>query len=46
MDMLEKGLAVGVYTTVLLVRSGERVFMSFDGREWEETSSELVRSQI
>lgn len=46
MRLFENGDAVGVCTTVLLVRTGGRDYVSFDGLEWEETNSEIVRREL
>lgn len=46
MKMFENGDAVGVYTTVLLMRTGGKNYISFDGKEWEEIDSKLVNKQI
>jgi hypothetical protein len=46
MKRFENGDAVGVYTTVLLMRTGGKNYISFDGEEWEEIESELIDKQI
>lgn len=46
MDKFERGEAVGVYTTVLVVRLGGKHYISFDGEEWEETVSAVIKKQI
>lgn len=45
-EMLEEGGADMVVLTALVMRSGNRVWLSFDGKEWEETESKLVNKQI
>ena len=46
MKMFETGEAVGVCTTVLLMRTESCCYLSFDGKSWEETESELIIGQI
>ena len=46
MKRFEDGDAVGVYTTALLVRTRGRNYLSFDGIEWEETDSDIVRKEL
>jgi len=46
MKRFENGDAVGVCTTVLLMRTGGRDYMSFDGDNWEETNSEIVKKEL
>ena len=46
MEMFESGDAVGVFTTVILMRTETSCFISFDGKRWEETDSELIIGQI
>lgn len=44
--LLERGEARCVCASVLIVRVGERFYISFDGRQWEETDSDLVKGQV
>ena len=46
MEMFENGDAVGVYTNILLMEAHGRTYFSFDGNEWEETESELIKKQF
>lgn len=46
MDKFERGEAVGVYTTVLIVRIEGKHYISFDGEEWVETQSEFINKQL
>ena len=46
MDKFERGEAEGVCTTVLIVRSEGKHYISFDGEEWEEGASPLIKRQI
>ena len=46
MDLFESGEAVGVYTTVLIMRVGGKTYISFDGRLWEETECTLIDKQL
>lgn len=44
--LLEKGEACCVYASILIMRSGGKVWISFDGKEWEETESEMIRKMV
>lgn len=44
--LLEKGEACCLYASVLIMRSGGKVWISFDGKEWEETESEIIKKQV
>ncbi len=46
LHLLEKGEACCLYASVLIVRVDERYYISFDGSQWEETDSELIKGQI
>lgn len=45
-NMLETGEAVCLYTTVLLMKAGDCVYVSFNGEEWSEIDSQMIRSQF
>ncbi len=44
--LLEKGEACCLYASILIMRSGGKVWISFDGKEWEETDSEMIRKMV
>jgi hypothetical protein len=44
--LLEKGEACCLYASILIMRVGNRCYISFDGENWEETESELIKEQI
>lgn len=44
--LLERGEASVVVTQVVLMSYGGRVWMSFDGKEWEETDSDIARREV
>lgn len=44
--LLEKGEACCLYASVLIMRVDEKCYISFDGKEWEETESEMIKEQI
>lgn len=44
--LLEKGEACCLYASILIMRSGGKVWISFDGKEWEETESEMIRKMV
>ena len=46
MRLLERGDAEGVFASVLLLRVGKSLWMSFDGEEWERVYSELIKKQF
>ena len=41
MEMCENGDARVMYSAVLVLLSVDRIWISFDGEEWEETDSNL-----
>lgn len=45
-DMLESGEAEMAVLTAVVMRTGGKVWMSFDGEEWEETESEMVKKHL
>lgn len=45
-SLLEKGEASVVVTQVVLMSYGGKVWMSFDGTEWEETDSKMARREV
>lgn len=45
LHLLEKGEACCLYASVLIMRVEEKCYISFDGREWEEIDSELIRKE-
>lgn len=45
-SLLERGEASVVVTQVVLMSYGGRVWMSFDGKEWEETDSGIIRKEL
>lgn len=46
MGLLERGEADGILVSVLLLRVGENLWLSFDGDEWERVDSELIKKQF
>lgn len=44
--LLEMGEASVVVTQVVLMSYGGKVWMSFDGTEWEETDSGIIRKEL
>ena len=44
--MLEKGEARCLCASILLLRVRGRFFISFDGEKWEESDSEMVKSEF
>ena len=44
--LLEKGEACCLYASILIMRVENRCYISFDGENWEETESELIKEQI
>lgn len=46
LHLLEKGEACCLYASILIIRSGGKVWISFDGKEWEETESEMIRKMV
>ena len=45
-DLLENGEARLVVTQAVILTSGGRTWLSFDGEEWEETESGVVKKNI
>ena len=43
---LESGAAEAALVALLIVKSGDRYFVSFDGMEWEETESNIIQKQL
>lgn len=44
--LLEEGKADAVVTTAIVLRSGGSVWLSFDGKRWEKTESEMICNTI
>lgn len=44
--LLEKGEARCLCASILLLRVRGRFFISFDGEEWEESDSEMVKGEF
>ena len=44
--MLERGDAYAVVTQVILLSCEDRMWMSFDGEDWEETESKMIRKEL
>ena len=44
--LLEKGEAYCLCASVLIMQVGGKCYISFDGQEWEETDSELIKAQV
>lgn len=44
--LLEKGEACCLYASVLIMRVDEKCYISFDGKEWEETESEMIKKEV
>lgn len=44
--LLERGEACCLYASILIMRSGGKVWISFDGENWEETDSEMIKNAI
>ena len=44
--LLEKGEACCLCASILIIRSGGKVWISFDGKEWEETENNLIKKQV
>ena len=45
-EMMENGEAEMVALTAVVMKSGGKVWLSFDGHEWEETESNLIKKQV
>lgn len=45
-ELLEKGQANAVITQVILLAYDGRVWLSFDGKEWDEVASALVKREV
>lgn len=46
MKLLERGEADGIFTSILLLRIGGFLWISFDGKEWEKIDSNLIKKQF
>lgn len=46
LDLLERGEARGIETTLLLLRVRDRFYFSFDGKKWEESHGELIKKEF
>ena len=44
--MIESGKAQCLYTTVLIVRIEDVVYISFDGKVWEKSDNAEVKKQL
>lgn len=44
--LLEEGKADAVVTTAIVLRTGGSVWLSFDGKKWEKTESEMICNTI
>ena len=44
--LLERGEAYCLCASVLIMRVGDRCYISFDGENWEETDSRIIRKEI
>ena len=44
--MMENGEAEMVALTAVVMKAGGKVWLSFDGQEWEETESNLINKQV
>lgn len=45
-EMMENGEAEMVALTAVVMKAGGKVWLSFDGHEWEETESNLIKKQV
>lgn len=45
-ELLERGEASMVVTQVVVFCSNGKTWISFDGQDWEETDSDIVRKEI
>ena len=45
-ELLEKGEACCVCASLLILRVGNRYYISYDGCEWEETESAIIKKAI
>lgn len=45
-EMMENGEAEMVALTAVVMKAGGKVWLSFDGQEWEETESNLIKKQV
>ena len=43
---MENGEAEMVALTAVVMKAGGKVWLSFDGQEWEETESNLIKKQV
>lgn len=46
LDMLERGEAKAVLTTVLILKHGGKVWYSFDGHQWTETADKRIKEEV
>lgn len=46
MRLLETGKADCIFASVLILRIGKSLYLSFNGKEWEEIDSELINKQF
>ena len=45
-EMMENGEAEMVALTAVVIKACDKVWLSFDGQEWEETESNLIKKQV
>lgn len=45
-ELLEKGEASLVVTQAVILSAHGKIWISFDGREWEETFNGIIRKEI
>lgn len=45
-ELLENGEARLVVTETLILSYNGKVYVGFDGKEWEETDSEFIKKQL
>jgi len=45
-EMIESGDARMVLISAVFIAEGGRMWMSFDGNEWEQIDSELARREV
>ncbi len=45
-ELLEHGRAYAVVTQVILLSGEGKVWLSFDGKDWEETDSRLAKKEV
>ena len=44
--LLERGEACCLYASVLIMRAEGKCYISFDGQEWEETESKMIKNEM